>query len=658
MKKFQTIYLGIEDDISLVVDHLAQADALNIVFVIPKNAEIFSSIINFRLLKREAENFGKNISIITADKTGRYLAKRADILLADELQGIESLLEEEQEKSVSRQVKTKATEKIVSSPAERAVIREGGATGGTKPKPMADIVAPSARPPAPSRTKKEDVFSEQEKSTIEEKVDDFFHRSRNIDLEKDSGLIKEKQELSEVSDESVFLPEEPAYNVFDQRSWQPNSDFLPEKRSDLGFGGRAEGFAPAETSQISIDFQRDKLDKEFELKKSKKAPQKIFKKITWLFLTAGLLVAAIAGYFIIPSATIALTPKKEIISFSSPITADKNITKVDYALKKIPAQIIRVEKSETKEFIATGAGGSGSKARGTITIYNEFSSAPQTLVATTRFISATSGKTFRIINSVVVPGAKTENGKIVASLIDAEVIADAGGTDYNISPSDFSIPGFAGTPKYEKFYGKSKTAMSGGSSGGAKTISEDDISNAQKAILSEFAKSQNNALDGQVASNLKLFQEAARQEEPEVIFSASSGTAAEKFIATIKLKSIALVFDEKHMSDLADRLISSYLGDKRRAIENTRQIEYSKIQVNFEKGQMVFTAKISQEAVWKINISDLKEKILGKNEADIRKILGQMQGIANAKISFWPFWVKSMPGQADKIKATIDESEK
>ena len=85
LNKFQTIYLGVEDDISSVVDYLARAESLNVVFVIPKNAEIFNSIINFRLLKREAENLGKNISIITADRTGRYLAKRADILLADEL---------------------------------------------------------------------------------------------------------------------------------------------------------------------------------------------------------------------------------------------------------------------------------------------------------------------------------------------------------------------------------------------------------------------------------------------------------------------------------------------------------------------------------------------------------------------------------------------
>ncbi len=275
------------------------------------------------------------------------------------------------------------------------------------------------------------------------------------------------------------------------------------------------------------------------------------------------------------------------------------------------------------------------------------------MVATTRLISTSTGKLFRTTQAITVPGAKTENGQIVPSSIDVEVAADAGGAEYNIGPSDFSIPGFAGSPKYEKFYGKSKEAMSGGSSGGEKSISSGDLENARKTMLSEFSVKQKNILDGQIAESMKSFQEAIRVEDPEITFSAPAGTATEKFSATIKFRSIALVFEKSYMDDLADRLISVQLTDKRRGVEGTRQITYDKIQVNFEKGQMVFSAKISQEAVWKIDISDLKE-----NESEIRKVFGQMPAISNAKIGFWPFWVKKMPSQSDRIKATIDEIEK
>ena len=660
LNKFQTIYLGIEDDISSVVDHLALAKSPNVVFIIPKNAEIFSSIINFRLLKREAENLGKNISIITADRTGRHLAKRADILLADELSGIESLFEEEKKEKFSDETRVEA--KAILKP-----VKEAGETRDVpvRPKkPMMDIVAPEPKT-GPARHRKEILPESEnfEKATIEEKIDDFYLRGRRADKKE-----KKQLEREEAAEESFFEGVPPA--DLPLRSWQPYSG--EEEKTEIDFEEKEQYGAPdfqyvAEQKLPYTDnFYFDKPTEEFgsmagaEKSRSFRASgeSKIFKKTTWFFLAAGLIIAAVAGYFIFPSATIILTPKKETISFSATITADTNINKVDYSLKKIPAQLIRVEKTETKEFLATGAGGSGSKAKGIITVFNAYNSAPQTLVATTRLVSTSTGKLFRTNQTVTVPGAKMENGQIIPSSIDVEVAADAGGTEYNIGPSDFFITGFAGSPKYEKFYGKSKEAMSGGSSGGEKSASSGDLENARKAMLAEFSAKQKNILDGQIAENMKAFQEAIRDEEPEITFSVPAGTATEKFSATIKFKSIALVFEKSHMNELADRLISAQLTDKRRGIENTRQIAYDKIQVNFEKGQMVFAAKISQEAVWKIDISDLKKKILGKDEAEIRKTFSQMPAISNAKIGFWPFWVKKMPSQVDKIKATIDEIEK
>jgi hypothetical protein len=657
LNKFQTIYLGVEDDISSVVDYLARAESLNVVFVIPKNAEIFNSIINFRLLKREAENLGKNISIITADRTGRYLAKRADILLADELSGIESLLEEEKKEKIIRERKVRA--EVIPEP-----IKEAHDVQGRPRTSMMDIVAPEAKA-EPVRLKKEILAEPEdlERSTIEEKVDDFYLKSRRADKKE-----KKQTEQEELDKESFFEEAPPA--DLQAGSWQPylkeEEDAVADFEDKEQYSASDFQYAPAQRLPYADDFSFGSPTEEFkpmgEIKRGRYfrifSGSKIFKKTTWIFLATGLVVAAVAGYFIFPSATIILTPKKETISFSATITADKNMNKVDYSLKKIPTQLVRVEKTETKEFSATGAGGSGSKAKGIITVYNAYSSASQTLVATTRFVSASTGKLFRTTQTITVPGAKTENGQIVPSSIDVEVMADVGGTEYNIGPSDFSIPGFAGSPKYEKFYGKSKETMSGGSSGGENSISSGDLDNARKTMLAEFSAEQKNILNGQIADNMKAFQEAIKEEEPEITFSLPVGTATKKFTATIKFRSVALVFEEAQMSDLADRLISAQLMDKRRAVENTRQIAYDKIQVNFERGQIFFTAKFSQNAVWKIDISDLKEKILEKNEEEIRKTLGQMPAIANAKISFWPFWVKKMPSQVDKIKVTIDEIDK
>lgn len=65
---------------------------------------------------------------------------------------------------------------------------------------------------------------------------------------------------------------------------------------------------------------------------------------------------------------------------------------------------------------------------------------------------------------------------------------------------------------------------------------------------------------------------------------------------------------------------------------------------------------ISVEGASLINIADLKKKLAGKNEADIRKILSQTVSVQNAKITLWPFLVKEIPNQTNKIEITIEQS--
>jgi len=105
---------------------------------------------------------------------------------------------------------------------------------------------------------------------------------------------------------------------------------------------------------------------------------------------------------------------------------------------------------------------SGTKASGIITVFNEYSSSPQLLVASTRFLSS-DGKIFRTIKDISVPGSEIINDEIIPDSINITVMADYPGIEYNISPSDFTIPGFKGSPKYVGLYGKSNTAMNGGS---------------------------------------------------------------------------------------------------------------------------------------------------------------------------------------------------
>lgn len=76
------------------------------------------------------------------------------------------------------------------------------------------------------------------------------------------------------------------------------------------------------------------------------------------------------------------------------------------------------------------------------------------MVATTR-VATPSGLIFRIDEDILVPVAKFVNGVLVPGEMKVSMTADKIGSDYKIGPSSYSIPGFAGTDKYDKLYAKS-----------------------------------------------------------------------------------------------------------------------------------------------------------------------------------------------------------
>jgi len=345
--------------------------------------------------------------------------------------------------------------------------------------------------------------------------------------------------------------------------------------------------------------------------------------------------------------------KKEVLPLSLSVVADKNISKTDFSLKKIPAQIVKVEKKETKDFPATGETSGSSKAKGMISVYNAYSESPQTLVQSTRFVSE-SGKVFRTTKAITIPGAKSAGGKLTPVFIDAEVVADQPGPDYNISSSKFTIPGFEGSPKYKGFYGVSNSAMSGGSSGAGKAISSRDLENARAAMDDLVSEETEKLLKGQIPANFKVLDNALQRNISDVVFSQPEGAAVGTFSAVVNIEIQALVFDEKNLNELIDKNFAASGAADKSLLPNSRQVDYNDSKVDFTKGQIILVVAVSQDAVSKLDLADLKKKLAGEGESGIKKTLGQMPGIQNAKVNFWPFWVKSIPKQTSRIDIKIE----
>jgi len=704
MEDSQTIYLGADDDVTQAIDHLAECAAENVFFVVPEEAEILSSVVNLRLLKREADLEGKIITIVSSDEAGKHLAEKAQVHFI----------------AAGEYFKKDAGDgKNFSGPLEgklvknEAVAKDGGVAVPIRR--MADIISIKSKPETiklrePVLIQEHEAVAESVAANKERHIDISDSGNNKIDEKSNSDFsfdqLAEKELVLPVEDQVIgaaadvrsgsqienvpsvpesvdsYLPpilrdpenyaQSPTYQRAEESylskyqnganaSHRPLSDTPGNLAEEIGLSGAVSAVSPKPAKRKSFFSSRSKnfispvktAIPGMADEKGKRIAGSGWRRFILILFGLAAITFLVAGYFILPKATLAITLKKEVLPLSLSVVADKNISKTDFSLKKIPAQIVKVEKKETKDFPATGVTSGSSKAKGMISVYNAYSESPQTLVQSTRFVSE-SGKVFRTTKAITIPGAKSAGGKLTPVFIDAEVVADQAGPDYNISPSKFTIPGFEGSPKYKGFYGVSNSAMSGGSSGAGKAISSRDLESARAAMDDLVNEETEKLLKDQIPANFKVLDNALQRNISGVVFSQPEGAAVGTFSAVVNIEIQALVFDEKNLNELIDKNFAASGAADKSLLPNSRQIDYNDSKVDFTKGQIILVVAVSQDAVSKLDLADLKKKLAGEGESGIKKTLGQMPGIQNAKVNFWPFWVKSIPEQTSRIDITIE----
>jgi len=77
--KLKAIYLDASNDLYSTLGKIERLDAEEVVLVVPKSSVLFHSIVNFKILKSEAQRHNKMLAMVTLDPKGHQLAQRAGI---------------------------------------------------------------------------------------------------------------------------------------------------------------------------------------------------------------------------------------------------------------------------------------------------------------------------------------------------------------------------------------------------------------------------------------------------------------------------------------------------------------------------------------------------------------------------------------------------
>ena len=419
---------------------------------------------------------------------------------------------------------------------------------------------------------------------------------------------------------------------------------------------------------------KELVEKEIEIEKKREKPtESIFKKPTsgeiahkiqkekkgkFQFFLAFILVfiflsgSVYAGVKILPRAEVKIVTKKANWDYGNSVRINPKIADIDVVNRQIPAAIFSEKKNMNISWQATGKKYIEKKASGKITIYNEYSSGPQRLDVNTRF-EAPDGKIFRLKSKVIIPGAKIESGKIVASSIEGEIIADKPGEAYNISPvSNFTIPGLKGADKYEKFYGRSQNPMTGGFVGETAYPTEDDIKKAKIFAENQIKNVVETFLLTQLTSeNFKAVDGTAQTTiAKEVVNKETDETG--NFSVYVEANSSIQAFKEITLLDLMTALANQAIGNGFKL--KSYKIDYKPIEIEVKTNLVVLPVDFSGIFLMPLDQNDFMQKVVSKSDTELKSLIFSSPNIEKADISFWPFWVSRVPDDINRIKIIVE----
>jgi hypothetical protein len=405
------------------------------------------------------------------------------------------------------------------------------------------------------------------------------------------------------------------------------NNFQKRKVSDIYF--------PSSESSYYRKEEREKKKKKLDFHSPFKPKNLIL--IIFLFFLLGL-----NFYAFNPKIIINLTPFQAEFLIEETVSIDPNTKTINVDELVLPAKSLETELIESGLYSSSGEKLIEGKARGIIRVYNNYSTQPQILVAKTRFLSP-EGKLFRTTKRIVVPGAKYENGKLVPNYTEVEVVAAEPGEEYNIGPTTFSIPGFAGTPKYTGFYGKSLNPMTGGFKKTVKIVTEEDIVKSKNDLKEKAFTKARRELEKQLPPSYKILEETIKQEVIEDLSVVQPGMESDSFTLKVKVKIKALAISINDLYDFSRKIVVKRLAEDREIVPDSLRVEYSVIELDKEKESVILKLEINGKSYQKIDEDEIFAKIQNRKISNLEEILyseGQFQKI---EIKKRPFWMRKVP---------------
>lgn len=368
-----------------------------------------------------------------------------------------------------------------------------------------------------------------------------------------------------------------------------------------------------------------------------------YKKIIFLFVILSIILIGFVVYNSFSGAEIILSPKKNIekVDFEIPVgQVEENESLSNYFL---PGRLIVKISDEKQSFSDIDLKTVDDHASGKVIFYNKRGES-QSLVARTQLRSEKTGLIFRTKQRVVVPA----HGEA-----EVDVVADDVGVKTNIEPDRLTVLKIW-KDWQNLIYAENKEKFAGGTRE-AKVASEDQIEKARQAVAQNIHQKNIDSIRSELNEEEKILDNAVSKEILTHKAFTRTDKQTEQFDMYAQVKSVAVIFNEESLNDLAQNKLKAQIIEGKEFLgHNPNSFKYN-VQSYDEKNS---TARIKTylegSSIYKISSAAFdKEKLIGRNKDEIESYFKNNADVENIKISFFPFWVNSVPNMKDHIDILV-----
>ena len=376
-----------------------------------------------------------------------------------------------------------------------------------------------------------------------------------------------------------------------------------------------------------------------------------FKHTIWIVVIISVLFFFFSISYLFLRAVITINPKIQNISLNENLVANLNgdTGTLQFNLIVISGEEEKIEPTIEKKDVVE-------KGRGVVVIYNAFSGGTQRLDTDTR-LEGSNGKIYKTEKQVIVPGMKDG----VPGSVEVGIYGAEGGEEYNSSPLDFPILGFKGTPKYSKFYARSKGAIVGGLKGTIPFVSDNQKASLENEMKKNLEIKLFKKATDQIPNGFVLFKDATffNVNENTIDYTSSKENISMKLKGTL----YGFLFNEEK---LTKKLTEKNIKEDDTSVvymPNIKDLTFSlsaqtglsdKENISFANVKNInFNLKGEAKVVWKVDEAKLITDLLGKSKKDFNQVLLQYPNINSANLTISPFWKNSIPNKAKDIKVIV-----